>query len=88
MGSSGLLENETAPTFAATDKLVANATLTGGTSILAIYAFGANNRAAGTRSEGEVLLKPDTQYAMKMTADGVTNAGWIALHWYEHTDGA
>lgn len=87
MASSGLLEDKNQSTFTASDQAITNVTgVSGGTTIGLIYAFGANNRSSGDRSEEEMLLKPDTQYVVLATADGGSNAIWLGIYWYEHTD--
>lgn len=88
MHSSMLLE-DTAGSFSATDNLVLNPTaLAGGTAIWEERAWSATGQAQASagRDVAEWVLKPDTQYAVRFTAAGGTNAGAIALHWYEHTD--
>lgn len=87
MNSSGMLE-DTAGSFSATDNVVLNpTTLAGGTSIRTMYLFGVSpGRPQMARETEEFPLKPDTQYAVRLTADGATNAGHLALNWYEHVD--
>lgn len=88
MASSTLLEDQAQAGFAASDNLNANpTTLAGGTAIQTLYAFGLKNRFPGSgREVDEVILKPDTQYAVRFTSDAATNAVQMILNWYENTD--
>ncbi len=92
MKSSGLLEDKTAtPLFTATDNVLVNVTGLNTASALAIHhfhAFSAQGRTArgGARDSEEIILKPDTQYAIVFTADGANNKAQIILNWYESID--
>jgi len=87
MKSSAALEDQAQAGFVASDNMHQDpTTLAGGTIIHAVYAFGAVKTAAGTRGVEEWLLKPETQYAIRLTADGAQNGGQLRLEWYEHTD--
>lgn len=89
MTSSVLLEDKTAtPAFTATDKALLDPTaFAGGIIIHTIYAFGITARqTAVMRGTTEWLLKPDTTYGIRFTADGANNGGQLVLNWYEHTD--
>jgi hypothetical protein len=91
MNSSMMLENSGQPTFTATDNLILNPTgLSTGTAISVhhLYAWGKKEKFAGgsVRDIEELILKPDTQYAVVFTASGGSNAAQIILNWYEHTD--
>lgn len=87
--SSGLLENYTQASFVANDKVVANPTglSTGSaTDLRTLYAWGALGPGGGgySRDLDEIVLKPDTQYALVFTAIGASNKGWLGMVWYEH----
>lgn len=85
--ASVLLEDSQAGGFAANGKMVLNpSSFTGGSSIRNLYVFTATGgRGRGsTRASGEIILKPNTTYGVKYTADGSTNAGALDLVWYEH----
>lgn len=90
--SSGLLEDKTVtPLFTATDNVLVNVVglnTTGATRLHHFYAFGAQGRTArgGARDSEEIILKPDTQYALVFTADGANNKAQIILNWYESID--
>jgi hypothetical protein len=89
MTASGVLEDRNQVAFTASNQVIASPTITNaGTVIETVYAFGATRTAAGGRDDNEIILKPDTTYAYRFTADGNTNAGWLSLNWYEHTDAA
>lgn len=87
MTESVLLEDTTS-SFVANNAMVLNPTnLAGGTVIHDLYAFGSQNRATDRqRDANEFILKLDTLYAYRFTADGAANAGHVALDWYEHQD--
>lgn len=88
MTASGILEDTTG-TFTATDNVNANPDgLAGGTVIHHLYAWGKKEvmQAGGTRDVWEIMLKPDTLYAVVFTADGGSNKAQVILNWYEHTD--
>lgn len=89
MASSMLLEDLTAtPTFTATDNMLLNPTgLAGGTTIQSHYGFGEKAKfGASGRDAQEIILKPDTRYAFRFTADVKSNQAQLLLNWYEHTD--
>lgn len=87
MGSSGVLEDQAQAGFVASDNMILDPTsLAGGTLIHTHYTFGSNKTPATGRGVTEWLLKPDTQYAIRITADGVSNGCQLRLEWYEHTD--
>ena len=88
MASSILLES-TGGSFVASDNVALNPTnFSAGTIIHHFYAFGDKGKVAGGGSRGteEVILKPDTTYAVVFTADGASNKAHVTLDWYEHTD--
>ena len=68
-----------------TTETKSNPTLTGGTVLGSIYAFGSRRATAGASHSNELILEKNTKYAWKMTADGATNAIYLHLDWYEHT---
>ncbi len=88
MGSSVLLENSGQAAFTATDNLILDPTgLTGGTIIHQLYGFGEKKSfSAEGRDIAEILLKPDTQYAIRFVSDAAANKAHLELNWYEHTD--
>lgn len=84
--TSGLLNN-IAQTAFNQGGLLGNAgqSLVNTTTVLAEYLFGSANKGGGTvRGTSEIILKKNTQYCVRLIADGATNAGFIGLHWYEH----
>jgi len=87
MGSSGLLEDQGQASFIVSDNVILDpTTFAGGTAVHTHYIFGATKTPASARGVHEWLLKPDTQYGIRLTADGVTNGGQIIITWYEHSD--
>lgn len=92
MESSTLLEDWTAtPAFTATDNVLVNVTglNTGAaTPLHHFYAFAAQGRGSsgGARDSHELILKPDTQYAIVFTSSGANNQAQMILNWYEHID--
>lgn len=87
MTSSGLLESTTG-SYVANNNVISNPTnFAGGTVIHEIIAFGAKNFFSGAgRDVAEFILKPETLYAYRFTAEGASNMAQIVLNWYEHTD--
>lgn len=90
MTSSMLLEDTgLGNPFTATDNVISNPTgLAGGTLLHEHYAWGKKEKFAGggARDTEELILKPDTLYAVVFTAVGDSNAAQVFLDWYEHTD--
>lgn len=87
MNSSGLRENQGQAEFTASDTMIVGATsLAGGSVLHTDYAFGTKQSPAGVRGNNEWILKPDTTYVFRFTADGNSNGGWVELSWYEHAD--
>jgi hypothetical protein len=90
--SSGLLHDLTTTTFAAASKVSANVTTiltTNATTIDVSYLFGSATKGeAESRGHSEFILNADTQYVIRYTADGGTNAGFIKLIWNEYKDSA
>ena len=86
MASSGVLADQAQAGFLASDVMHKDPSTLAGTAICAQYAFGANKTPAGARGAAEWILKPETQYAVRLTADNASNGGFIGLTWYEHTD--
>ena len=89
--SSGLLANQAQAGFVAADVLVVNPTglNTGGAeSVHHIYAWGSQSKGStgGNRDTEELILKPDTAYALVFTGAGANNAGQVIMNWYESTD--
>lgn len=87
--SSTLLEDQGQASFIASDNLILNPTgLSGGTALPNGYAFGAKNKigAGASRSAREIVLKPDTQYAVVLTSDASSNDGFLSLNWHEQQD--
>ena len=88
MKSSVLLEDQAQLGFVASNNVIGNVTgLSGGTTISTEYAFG-TRRSPASRARGtnEWILKPDTQYCIRLTSTANSNAAQIILDWYEHTD--
>lgn len=80
-----LLENTTG-VFIASNKLVKDPTgLTGGSVLWRGYNWGDKKTPTiPNRDEEEWSLKPNTQYAVRLTADAITNAGFFCVVWFEH----
>jgi hypothetical protein len=57
-----------------------------GTIIHDLYAWSDRKIGDKNRDFNEFILKANTSYAVKLTADENTNAGHIILNWYEHID--
>lgn len=88
---SGALENASQSDFNAGSKLqgsfVALQSLvnTGGVIYQDwIMAGGASKGGGFKRAEDEVVLKQDTTYVVRLTADGGSNGAFLGLSWYEH----
>lgn len=61
--------------------------ITGGTIEHHEYHFASKSTVGGYgRHEGEFILAANTTYAFRLTMDAATNAGWMVISWYEHTD--
>jgi hypothetical protein len=76
-GAGGFVEGE----------IVENPTgLSGGTVIPVDYSFVGNFAESRPRDNNEFILKKNTQYAIRLTADAATNAGFIKLDFYETTE--
>ncbi len=93
MASSGFLQDQSQPTFVATDQMILNPngfSTVPATSLHHLFAWGAQARFSGgiVRDANEWPLKPDTQYAAVFTADGGSNKAQVILNWYENTDKA
>lgn len=88
MTNSGLLENKGQATFTASNGLILNPDdFADGTIIHDLYGFGQKNQFnAGGRDIEEIILKPDTQYAVRFVSDAASNKAQLELNWYEHTD--
>ena len=85
---SFLQENQAQPGFVASGNIIRDPTgLAGGTIVHTIYAFGERNKfSSESRDTTEWMLKPDTDYAIKFTADGgPSNKVQMNLVWYEHS---
>lgn len=86
--TSILLEDLNQAAFSATNQtLIVNPTLTGsGTCREDWYTF--INKGEGTQDRGaeEHVLDDNETYAIRFTADDNSSAGYIKMHWYEHTD--
>ncbi len=85
---SFLEENQAQAGFVASGNLIRNPnTLAGGLIVHDVYAFGERNKfSAESRDTTEWMLDPDTDYAIKFTADGgPTNMMQMSLVWYEHS---
>jgi len=68
------------------NQIVENPTnLAGGTVLPPNYAFGTKQGGLEMiRGQHEFILKTDEEYAIRLTADGESNAGFIKLNWYEN----
>lgn len=89
--SSGLLANQAQAGFVAADVVNANPTglnVGGATRIQRIIAWKPQGvgEVGGERDVAELLLREQTQYAIRFTADGATNAAEVFMDWYEHED--
>jgi hypothetical protein len=85
--SSAILEDKTTGSFAANDAMIENPTnLAGGTIVDSSYNWSDRKTTFADRGDSEFILKADTLYAARLTADTGTNAGQIKLSEYEHTD--
>lgn len=88
-GTSTLEEKQSTGAFVVNDNLNANPTnLAGGAAVDTHYTFAANRTEGGSRGLEEWVLAAATLYAVRYTADAVSNAGYLQLTWYEHTDAA
>ena len=86
--NSSVLQEDTAGSFSATDNFVLNPTITdAGTAIRTVHAF-AERPFDGVEEIGgeEWILNSNTTYALRLTADAGSNAGYISCFWYEHAD--
>ncbi len=89
--SSGVLANQAQAGFVAADVINANPTgLNTGSAtrvhhIIAWKPQGVGE-VGGERDVTEIILKGDTQYAIRFTATGGTNAAEVFMDWYEHSD--
>ena len=74
------------PAWTAGAVLVNPTGLSGGTVKDVRYLLAANAAREGgaRRGTSEWVLAPSTQYAVKYTADGNSNGGFVSLTWYEH----
>ena len=88
--TSGALENASQTDFNAGSKLqgsfVALQSLANTTVVWQdwIMAGGASKGGGFKRGEDEVVLKQDTTYVVRLTADGAANGAFLGLSWYEH----
>ena len=87
--TSGLQHDLTDTVFATGSKISANVTTiltTNATIIGTSYVFGAVSNKGNNESRGraEFILEGNTQYVIRLTADGGSNKGFLALSWYEH----
>jgi len=84
---SAILEDQSSAAFTATENVILNPTgLTGGTIIQSIYSWSDKKTTTKDRDQAEIILAQDTQYAVRYTSDGATNAGELILNWYEHAN--
>lgn len=85
---STILENQSDPIgFIASQNAILNPdNLAGGTAIRSDYVFADKKMGGGDRQEIEFMLKADTAYAIRFTADIGTNAAQIRMIWFEHTN--
>ena len=87
--TSVLEEKQSTGSFIVNNNLNANpTTLAAGTIIDTHYVFAAIKSAASGRDTEERILAAETLYAIRLTTDAASNAGFIRLSWYEHTDAA
>jgi hypothetical protein len=88
--SSSVVEEDSTGAFAANNALVLNPTTfsaAAGTVLESDYAWTSQSQKGNkSRGDNEWILADDTLYGLRLTADAATNAGWIKLFWYEHTD--
>lgn len=84
--TSGLLNNIAQTAFNQGALLGNDAqSLVNTTTVLAEYMFGSANKGGGNmRGVSEIILKKNTQYCVRIIADGATNAAFLELIWYEH----
>ncbi len=86
-GTSAILENQGTGSFAASNNMNRNPTnLAGGTIVDDSYNWSDRKTTFEDRGDTEIILKADTQYAIRLTTDDASNAGQIKLSWYEHPD--
>ena len=83
---STLLGNETTSTFTANEIAydVTTVLTTNATTCCQSRVFGSNKDAGSSRARVEQILKADTTYVIRFTADGNTNGCFLKLAWYEH----
>jgi hypothetical protein len=85
--SSFLLEDQGQPTFTASDKIIKDPTITDSGTILPDgRSFGTKHGGGGDFAADEFIFKPDTQYAIKITADIGSNGAQLEIDHYEHID--
>lgn len=86
--TSGIKNNATTTVFLANSKMVKDVTTVLETNALTIdqeHVFGSNVKGAQSqRGVQELILKANTAYVIRYTADGGTNAGAIKLSWAEY----
>lgn len=79
---SCLLDNKSG-SFGANDKILQDATTSGGTVIHTDEVFGATPTGKGYREENEFLLKQDTEYEIILTSSGAAQNLHLKIDWYE-----
>lgn len=85
--TTSVILEDTTSSFVANDAMVLNpTTLAGGTTIWSEYGWADKGIGSSGVALDEGILAVDTTYAFVLTADATSNAGLIALKWYEHTD--
>lgn len=88
--TSGILQNGAQTVFTANSKLhgvfAALQSLANTTNVFQQFLLAAGGAKEGGKDRGteEVVLKKNTTYVIRFTADGNSNGGAIRLSWYEH----
>jgi len=86
---SGLLQDASQTAFnqgsSLLGSLAALQSLAGTSTIFQDYIMAAGASRGGIRREAdERVLKKDSTYVIRFTADGASNGGFLSLKWYEH----
>lgn len=83
--ASVVLEDKGTGSFVASDNMIQDPdSLAGGEIVDSSYNWSDRKTTFSDRGDSEFVLKVNTQYAVRLTADAGTNAGQIKLSWYEH----
>lgn len=86
--NTSVLLEDTTGTFTASSNMVLNPTGESGGTVIHDFYMGTDKKTGGEIPRGiaEFILKQNTAYIIKLTADAASSAGQIILNWYEHTN--